>query len=159
MLNFSGQMNCYYNYAASASESTKVSEQCSDFYETLLKSLSVLKICNGNAYSDGCIPKYSKYSVAPGCPGFSEDYINNKNTAYVINNGLIIIPYNTNVPLFLIDINGYKKPNKFGYDLFAFEIKYKKNKGYYLAQGRCNLVEDGGHSVKEMLQYVYSNSI
>ncbi len=98
---------------------------CEAFMEQFSKNLKVVKTCKGQALNNGCVPKYYSYPTVGGCSGFSESSINNRNTAYVLADGNIIISYSAGIdmhPLFAFDINGMKGPNKSGYDLFAIQV-------------------------------------
>ena len=118
-IDFSGQADCYYG---NDGLSTNI-QDCRNFYKTLEKNLNISRICRGQAKSKGCVPTYSSYPTNSGCTGFSQADINGANTVYVLSDGQIIIPYaNITHPIFLIDINGFQGPNKYGYDLFAFSI-------------------------------------
>ena len=57
--------------------------------------------------------------------------------------------------LIYIDINGQKKPNKWGYDIFSL-IWYGNEKRVWLsADSVCSRAEKGGKSTAEMLRDVW----
>ncbi len=135
---------------------------CVEFYDELMQQLKVLKTCKGNAYNDGCIPKYQgvdtikKYedtSSISGCGGYSQSRILNRNYAYVLNDGTIIFLYSA-LPgwgsVFAIDVNGKKGPNRWGYDLFSFSWN-ERNHTVFLKAGNCSIIEDGGRTSNELL--------
>ena len=106
--------------------------------------LNQVKYCENNALTNGCVPKYSKYADTAGCAGFKENYINNKDTVWVLNDGSIHISYtHPTYSIFAVDINGLKGPNKGGYDLFSFAIA-KKGDTAILSAGGCVPSEEGG---------------
>lgn len=157
---------CYYTQdnANGGNDQSQVAE-CETFYDKLMAQLKVLKVCKGNAYRDGCIPKYNgvdtikKYedtSSITGCSGYRQNYILNRNFAYVLNDGAILFLY---APLpgwgsvFALDVNGKKGPNKWGYDVFSFSWK-ETNHFVYMQAGNCSLVEEGGRGPKEILTNV-----
>ena len=146
MIDFGGQADCYY------SDIESKNNQCSSFFQTLAKNMNVTKTCKGNAKADGCVPTYSTYG---GCGGFAEDLINNTITVYLLSDGQIIIPYGYNMPLFVVDINGFKGPNKYGYDLFGFEIQEKAMSGLYLKSTNCYTRAPGGRSSEEMIKHAF----
>jgi type II secretory pathway pseudopilin PulG len=95
-----------------------VSSGCIDFTEKFMANLNVLKMCSGSALNSGCIPVYTDIKNAPACPGFTMNAINNTNTAFVLNDGSIIMAMGNNIRFFLFDVNGKKGPNKVGHDVF-----------------------------------------
>ena len=164
--------DCYYADNTDSERYTHNS-QCKEFTESFLKQLNVIQKCESNAYQKGCIPKYKGVDSIykdqhngqevdnTGCIGFWENNILNNSTAYVLKDGSIIVTYGSSslvTKLFLVDINGHKKPNKWGHDLFVFLI-YGDSKRVYLgftdSKGGCTPVEDNGYSTKEMIEEIY----
>ena len=94
--------------------------------EEVPKQFNVIKTCKGKAYKNGCIadiegidtikqkdnPDLSQEEIDSAfdyCSGFKKQQIHNQLTAYVLNNGITIMPYGANgFPLWLVDINGKK---------------------------------------------------
>lgn len=136
-----GLPDCY--YGTSRAEDNR--SNCSSFYdEFMTKYLKSVKYCENNALTNGCVPKYSKYADTDGCMGFKENYINNKDKVWVLNDGSIHISYmQKTYSIFAVDINGLKGPNKRGYDLFSFAIE-KKGDTAILSAGSCVPSEEGG---------------
>ncbi len=166
-----GGVKCYYSKITGISN--EISE-CQLLYSTMANYFNKIKFCNGNALADGCLPPNSYKSAENvyaennpnldpdeaedyfnrNCGGFNKNYIENISKAYIFNDGLIMIPYATGThPLFAFDINGHKGPNKWGYDLFVFNIrKNSKNSGlllYLPDAGACSPVEKGGYLAKD----------
>ena len=128
---------------------------CPNFFRELAKNLKYTKYCQNNALSNGCIPKYTKYYRIDGldCLGFQEQSINTKSRAWILNDGSIMFTYtNGNAPLFAVDINGFSKPNKGGYDLFVFNIINQGN-ALKLDGTNCSdsFKDTGGKTVREKL--------
>ena len=152
MYDMFGSAQCYYPYdLENDTRDTGVATECSKLYTALAKQLKVTKTCKNNAKAEGCVPQYQSYNSS-GCGGYSEDNINNYNTAYVLPNGQIIIRY-FSMPLFLIDINGQKGPNAYGKDLFSFGITKHNNSGLYINSGVCDYPVSGGRTTREMIKY------
>lgn len=160
---------CYY-YSGTAL-TTQI--DCKAMEEHLKNILNPIKICEGNAYTEGCIPKYKGIDTVilednpdadisvplKNCPGFTESSILNKNETWVLKDGTIIGWYKYNQtnygPLIYIDTNGQKKPNKWGYDIFSL-IWYGNEKRVWLsADSVCSRAEKGGKSTAEMLRDVW----
>ena len=93
------------------------------------------------------------YYIA-NCGGFCANSFEQKVPAYVLTDGLIFFPYlagggkKVYAPLFAVDINGHKGPNRWGYDLFVFIINRDTPKSGLkltpLSSGSCHPVEKGG---------------
>lgn len=146
-------------------------EECNKLIPAMIKNLIVEKRCElGTSVNNGCIPiykgndqvyidgnttatQYDANKATSGCSGWRTSNFANKESI-VLNNGMIIMPYSTSFqssPIIAIDINGKRKPNKFGYDVFAFETRGSAdNMAYY--PGGCGYSEQGGHTSS---YYVY----
>ena len=160
--------SCYYEHSYSGDYVQGPNDQCSQLAEQMLQVLKVSHICKGNAYKDGCIPKYKGFDTAlkesndkltdddiafetRGCTRFNEHNILNNNTALVLMDGTIIGMFGDLdfIKIFFVDINGKRRPNKWGYDVFAFMIMSDGTK-LYLKQGGCSIVEKGGRTGSQM---------
>ena len=146
---------------------------CKILLNNILSNVEIISKCEGNAYAKGCIPEYEgadtvkqvndpdmtddeAYAASSGCRNFRKNAILNERTVYVFKNGIIFIPYNPNTPLYIVDINGKKGPNKWGYDLFTFQIKSNNFKPLKLHGGGCVNPEKGGVYAEKMIENIYS---
>ena len=143
---------------------------CEILLEEISKQFQVIQVCEGNAYKKGCIADYEgidtikqqnnenmtdeeAFSQTRGCSAFRKQNIQNNLTAYVLKNGIIIIPYSSNAyPIWLIDINGKRGPNKWGHDLFVLRIKGLPNTNLQLSTGGCEATEKGGKTTAQMIK-------
>ncbi|MCM1338319.1 MAG: type II secretion system GspH family protein, partial [Muribaculaceae bacterium] len=163
--------NCYYeeygNYWLQGPQETA---QCKALYDELKTVLKVSHICENNAYQNGCIPKYRgindiyaelnpdvEQPTFAGCAGFKTDSILKNNPAWVLADGTIIGFYQPSslafTKIFFMDINGSKKPNKWGYDIFAFMVMSDASgTKLYIRPGGCSYTEKGGKTGSQMLQ-------
>ena len=147
--------------------------ECKVLLDNVLSNVQVIAKCENKAFEKGCIPEYEgidtvqqvydpdmtddeAYAATAGCRNFRKDAILNDRTAYVFKNGIILIPYSNGASIFLVDINGKKGPNKWGYDLFTFLIKSNNFKPLKLSGGGCHAVEKGGVSTQKMIENIYS---
>lgn len=151
---------CYYGYGGLANNTT----ECVDFFNRFFESLKIVKVCDNNAFANGCIPEYvgidttlkeahkddADYDenyyqefVNKNCYGFSKKQMMKYSKAYVLSDGTIIIPYYLELPLIAIDTNGKDGPNKWGYDLFSFAIKFDGDHNR-LSDHVCMVAEKGG---------------
>jgi prepilin-type N-terminal cleavage/methylation domain-containing protein len=142
---------------------------CEKLYKFFLKNLNISKICENNAYSNGCIPKYdgndtvykrnntgvSDYDATKaiaGCANFSQSVILTK-PAFVTSDGMIFFPYTINFAHVLaVDVNGFKGPNKWGHDLRVVMAKSSnKNSEPKYFTGTCEALDKGGVKSKDLL--------
>lgn len=108
------------------------STACKLLGDTMVNKILVVKQkCEKNAASGGCVPKYSTSNddiIAIDC--FKTANIKSKNYVYVLSDGMILISCSDkyfNPGKFAIDINGYKGPNKWGYDLYPLKSEFAKD--------------------------------
>jgi prepilin-type N-terminal cleavage/methylation domain-containing protein len=144
---------------------------CHKVKSLLPKVLKVIKTCENNAYPNGCIPEYDGYGELyreQVYPDLSEDEVNDKlkvlygflknnilynNPAYVLEDGTIIILYASSYPnIMAVDINGKKAPNKWGYDLFAFDVR--NIDGKYKICPADYIVSKGGKVTSKMIKSI-----
>lgn len=148
-------------------------ESCRPLANAFKKSLKIVKECDGNAYAGGCIPRYNGNDTlvqnqnpnmtadeitkaTTGCGGFRQNNILTKSKVYVLADGSIYGTYGVdnyyNLPLFFVDTNGKKGPNKWGHDLFVLALYGGLNKELYVAPGACStFAEDGGMSARDII--------
>lgn len=141
---------------------------CDKFEEHLFtKTLKVVKSCPTKALANGCLTDAYKgtdkvkeelnssnpdYKADPNID-FSDSNIKNKYSAWVLANGMVIFKYGTyksNYPIYTIDINGHKKPNKWGHDIFTFTLKGNED-GITSMVGSTYATEKGGKSATQMI--------
>ena len=168
---------CY--YVRGSTTSAAYLEECNQYWDLMKKFLAPTSVCENNAYSRGCIPKYKgldnittennpnlteeqlaeKLEIQKrNCGSWFESRIDN-GKAFVLNDGTIMLFTGTQVNyglIMAIDVNGNKKPNKWGYDIFHFILrgddKYSTIEPMY---GGCAFIEKGGKYANYMLQEVY----
>lgn len=150
-------------------------KECKMLLDNILSNVEVISKCEGNAYQKGCIPEYegidtvqqinnpdltddAAYAASSGCANFRKNAILNDRKVYVFKNGIILIPYSVNMPLYAIDINGKKGPNKWGYDLFTLRVKSNNFKPSKIDSGSCMKPHKGGYTTAEMIKNLYSKS-
>ncbi len=142
---------------------------CKAFFKEVGEYLKPIKYCPNKALENGCIPTPSykkgvevyaekKTDAAPteysnGCEGFN--YFASHPQAYVLADGIILLQYQSYDwvgPLFIVDINGFKAPNKWGYDVFVFRLYRRSlNSGLELKPDNnfCHPVEKGGKNARD----------
>ncbi len=154
---------CYINPDGSGEESWYMKSNCQNFYTSLTKNLKTMKYCNGAAAQGGCIAEYPQLDTSnPGsCASnsYNISVIANYSKVWVLQDGTILFTYGSgNYPMFAVDINGAKNPNKWGYDVFAIDI-IKENNKFKLSDISCGyqMVSTGGRKFTTMLKWVYDN--
>ena len=150
--------------------------ECAIFKAQIMKNLQIVAACEGKAYEKNCIPDYEGYdnilqkssdddlsddeafSKSRGCSHLRKDYLKNNSYAYVLKNGIILIPYSPeNFGTFLVDINGKKGPNKWGHDVFIFTTTAANEGAPLTLDGlQCSLAEEGGLKTQEMIEQMNS---
>lgn len=116
--------------SVNCSHQSYTSEACKELWNEFVKNLNVVKYCETDAYAQGCVPDYSSENFlrTQGCGGFSAPQIKEQQPAAVLADGSIIFPYGwqkTLYPAIGFDINGFKKPNVGGQDVFSLGISNK----------------------------------
>ena len=137
------------------------------FTTTIGNNLSVAKYCANNALANGCItpikgldtvnqannPNLSDADAqtqTAGNPGLREQRLRVNASAYVLHDGTIIMIYDGNVPILIIDTNGQKPPNKWGYDIFTLWIRGNQN--YSKIGCYADIIESGGTKCSELIK-------
>ena len=119
---------CYYGHDGI---STTIAE-CSEFFDAVVSKLETTKICKKNSFTNGCVPDYKEedFSAKGVCGGFKASNIKNSVNSAVLKNGIIIFNYsfsaNSSYPIIAFDINGFKGPNKPGYDVYSIQLSAKQ---------------------------------
>ena len=151
---------------------TGKSEDCDMMQSELKKTLKVIKVCENNALANGCIPAYKgndtvfkdnnpnasgydQTNATTDCRLWREETIRNNTETWVWADGTILITYGGKVSLFALDINGKKGPNKWGHDIFTFNIKNDGKSSNIVTPGGCGFVEKGGISPEAMMKEVF----
>lgn len=145
--NKSFNKTCYYKYAFN---------ECSQMFEKVLEKLGNPEQCVKGI----CRPEYlttpdiverggvvSYQSCSPPLVVNSTSY-----TSYHLKDGTIFTPMNGS--WFLVDINGTKAPNKWGYDLFGFAVT-KDYDRVWISDFICGKIyEKGGKFPLDMLESI-----
>lgn len=143
-------------------------ENCDQFEEELFtKTLKTVKFCQNKALANGCITSdykgvdQVKSEQNPDSEtgfnpdgGYGSNNIKNKYSAWILNNGMVVIKYGTyksNFPIYTIDINGHKKPNKWGHDIFSFKLQGNED-GITKVAPSTYAIEKGGKSTDAMMK-------
>ena len=143
--------------------------ECTEFWKQFEKSVKILKICENKAYPE-CIPEYNGIDSikkaqddslsdedlnkeTTGSSWWRKSAILNDRKAYVLADGTIMLfkgswPGNIG---FAIDVNGKKRPNKWGYDIFDFSIVSTDSSALKLKGGSL-MIEEGGTSAASMIK-------
>lgn len=159
-----GPVYCYY-FAKSPNDTHF--EDCVSFYKNQLfgNVLKYSKYCADNALANGCVTEQYRgvdkiqaeiddsVEYDPNM-AFSESRLKQTSEAWVLIDGTVIVKWDSNgspTPIFMVDINGHKRPNKWGYDIFCFILKGTEPDGITNLDPYNYYYEKGGFSSSQML--------
>ena len=140
--------------------------ECPLLSQHLKKVLNPIQVCYNNAFLRGCIPDFKgldtiltekdpESPMLTGCPVFFKDSIQKRIPVYVLRDGSILGFYGYNsflrFPVVFIDVNGKKRPNKWGYDIFTMRILYYNNQYHFVPYSGCFTSELGGMTPEAMM--------
>ena len=145
--------------------------ECHSFTEELFSNtLKTTKICKDKAYEQGCLPEDfrgadivrseqnpDKEQDPNGI--FSDSKIKNNYPVFVLADGSYVIAYGkypVGMFVFVADINGQKGPNKWGYDLFAFQIEGDLKNGITRLDEQHYATETGGKRFQQMYNEAFN---
>lgn len=148
---------CYYNTGIGYN-----TDDCYVFWSNFKSKLKIIKEYSGPA--DG-----STISNYTGVELIEEQGGHNNNSscigaktvqkyskaAWVLADGSTVFSYSTDFdfPVIIVDINGLKKPNKWGYDLFVLDFRIPIGSAVVsISDGLCGSQEKGGHNIDDILQ-------
>ena len=158
--------DCYYDYSGTINHNT---ECITVFHPAFKRQLSIIKTCDSNALSDGCIPVFNGAEVilkqqnpalsdadaltAAG-PYYRTSFLQTSVPTIVLKNGVSIMSVSNwnDAANYVVDINGKRGPNKWGYDIFTFVIMSDGNAVKITGPGRH---ETGGKTFDEMMKYAF----
>ena len=141
----------------------KISD-CKKFTEDLMKALNVVKFCENNALANGCVTnnfrgvdkiKAEQNPDKEADPNqiFGDVRVKQKYPAFITADGVFYSKYYNlqAAPLFIVDVNGHKGPNKWGYDIFTFQLAGDEANGITKIRPQNYAVEKGGMTINEIL--------
>lgn len=146
---------------------------CKDVYASFIQNMNVRKECLSNALANGCISEDFKgiddiyrgkqdgdvadvdaNKATAGVSGFRTASIR-AGKAFVTGDGMIFVPYSGfSMPIILVDVNGDKRPNKWGHDIHSFILKIpdaKSNPSFLPYMTSMTYVEKGGRTTYHVL--------
>ncbi len=138
---------------------------CRQFGDSLMKALNTIKFCESNALANGCLTdkhrgldkvkkeQNPENEYDPNTT-FSDSPMKNRYPAFVTADGTIYVRYSSMSanPEFWVDINGAKAPNKYGYDIFIFDLVGNATDGVTRIKQANAMIEKGGKTFNEMLK-------
>lgn len=145
-------------------------DDCDIFQREFEHTIKIIKVCENNALKNGCIPEYSGVDTiqkqnnedmsdkdvnkaTAGVAWWRKSAIEKDRKAYVLSDGTILLMSGwSGMRMFAVDVNGMKKPNKWGYDLFVLSVVSDNGSSLNLIPSyNVNPVEKGGKTAKQML--------
>ncbi len=138
---------------------------CRKFSEDLIKTMKVVKFCEKEALKNGCLTESYRGADKANSEKdpskeqdpnqlFNDSAIKKNYPAFITPDGTLYIRYGAmfGAPIFTVDVNGHKGPNKWGYDIFSFRIIGNSRDGITTLLGTWYAVEPHGKSFAQMLQ-------
>ena len=137
---------------------------CKNFTKDLMKALNVVKFCENNALANGCVTdkfrgvdkilaEQNPDKEADPNQIYSDTNVKQKYPAFITADGVLYSRYASmgDLPVFMVDVNGHKGPNKWGYDIFSFTINGDEVNGITKIRPQNYAVEKGGMTINEIL--------
>ena len=137
---------------------------CKKFTEDLMKTLKTVKFCETKPLENGCITanyrgidKVLEELYPDEKPDlnrvFSDKQIKEQNPTFITADGILYSKYANMIafPYFMMDVNGHKGPNKWGYDIFWFSLHGDDVNGITKIEPVNSIRDKGGMTVNEIL--------
>jgi hypothetical protein len=142
--------------------------ECPELWDGIQENLKTMNVCTGGVAA-GCIGDYLgsdtfvsyadyKTQNARGdssCSGSKEASKNSKETL-ILADGSTVTSYAQTFDAwgtyFIVDVNGKKAPNRWGYDIFNLSISRKDNGSIYIDDQTCWVAEKGGSRLRDILR-------
>lgn len=156
-----GTNRCYTYYPKGSISYRSFKDDCELFEHAIVKKLNLKKL-NNDDFKDNYARKASVQSAGGDSVNWSCVYDQELrgSTPYYSKDGAIYMFYNQ---YFLLDVNGEKGPNKWGYDLFFMcwsnHNKYEDaSSNLLLTDEFCSIIEKGGKFPRTILKNQKINS-
>ena len=92
---------------------------------------------------------------------FADSPVKNNYPVFVLSDGTYIIEYYkylSSMPQYVVDINGHKGPNKWGYDIFSFTLVGNSQVGINKLKSANYTTDKGGKFFDKMYDEVFNNN-
>ena len=124
-------------------------EDCAELNDKLASNLNVIKYCAPGQESRECTDHINSMDTVGRFSSFAGLNGGQIHTGrvYFLNDGMMYEEWRT-CPFLLVDTNGKKGPNKWGYDVFVFWIAWQRFRCYE------DFIEPGGIKCSERLKNV-----
>ncbi len=137
---------------------------CKKFTEDMIKALNTVKFCETKPLENGCITdnyrgidkvleeKNPNKKQDPD-QMYSDKQIKEKYPTFITADGVLYSRYAAmdGSPYFMMDVNGHKGPNKWGYDIFWFMLRGDEVNGITKISPTSWVVEKGGTTMNAIL--------
>lgn len=147
------------NFACGLSDGTYKKHDCPIFWENIFKKYKVIKTCNYG--ENNCSPTYKTLDKVLEQGGKASNktcshFSGTTGIAHFLTDGSIIYTtiggYQDKV-YYAIDVNGTKKPNQWGYDVFYLNLRIVNNNTLKPNGTNCSMYEKGGNTFENMFNY------
>ena len=159
-------------YSSEGSNKNGDFTDCKNLHDFIVRTVNIAKYCPTNAYTNGCVSGdyrgvdsadivYEAENGVYGCSGFNQSNIRG-HSAFVTADGMIFILYKSGssyIPIYIVDLNGEKGPNRYGIDMHFFTAKFDsptpKNDisgtKFYPGGYKCTFYEHGGIRTEDLM--------
>ncbi len=121
--------------------------QCGELFKYLKDVMQVQKYCETDPVGGGCV---AEFSPAPNCTGWND--LGDKQ-GFMTADGMSFFSYSgADASVIGVDVNGFRGPNKWGYDLFSLQLTGKKTTMQQYEPGGCEAKMEGGKTGTELLE-------
>lgn len=146
--------------------------ECPTFDDVLFnKVFKVTKYCRNNALANGCltdsyrgVDKVKAEQNPDKTPDPNDQmtdlWLKTFHPVWILNDGTVIIRYGKNsyeAPIYVVDVNGHKGPNKWGYDIFGLQLFGNEQTGISKIKGFDFVTEKGGTASSVMIKDLFKD--
>ena len=108
---------------------------CSTFFTKFVKKINTAKVCSSG--TSGCA--YDGFNAYSG------------SSSFVTSDGMLFVLKSESEPIYMVDVNGAKGPNKWGFDIYTFALYGDEYTANFEPDAGMS-VASGGKSAQEVLK-------
>ncbi len=121
--------------------------QCGDLFKYMKDVMHVQKYCDKDPVGGGCL---AEFTPTESCDGWND--LGDKQ-GFMTADGMSYFVYSANnASIIGVDVNGFRGPNKWGFDIFSLQLTGKKTTMQQYEPGGCEYAMEGGKTGTELLE-------
>lgn len=122
--------------------------QCEDLFKYMKNIIQVQKYCKEDPVGNECVAEFVP-AEAP-CEGWNDL---SAKQGFLTADGMNFFLYAANDPTVIgVDVNGFRGPNKWGYDIFSLQLTGTKTTMQQYEPGGCEYAMEGGKTGTQLLE-------